>query len=332
MALVVIDRDDDAAFDRWFDVFDRSTKEKLHQRAGWRPSEWRARSNPNDAVIYWLLLADDQDPEPGVVAALEVVAREAMTTTRAEFHVDPRRRRQGLGSVAMAQLEAHARERGFRQLVVFAEEASEEHGAHHDFAAKAGFVVGDVQVRRDLVMPRPPGQLQTLWDQWLIFAADYEIVTFLGQTPANRLDERARLGEQIVADIPHSDLEVDEEHWDAATVRHRESNVVEMGRRLFLSYARHIATDTFVAFSELTVSEEIPDFAYQWDTMVARGHRGHRLGGLMKVANLRALEASGLATRQVSTFNSATNVNMIAVNDALGCVVTERRFLWRKNL
>ncbi|MGZ4469765.1 MAG: GNAT family N-acetyltransferase, partial [Nocardioidaceae bacterium] len=65
-------------------------------------------------------------------------------------------------------------------------------------------------------------------------------------------------------------------------------------------------------------AEHDPDNAYQWATMVARGHRGHRLGMAVKVANLRALAERQPEVPQVVTTNAETNAWMVAINDRLG--------------
>jgi hypothetical protein len=61
-----------------------------------------------------------------------------------------------------------------------------------------------------------------------------------------------------------------------------------------------------------------PARPYQWETLLASPHRGHRPGLLVKLAALQELTASALAPRFISTWNAQENAPMIAVNDALG--------------
>jgi hypothetical protein len=56
----------------------------------------------------------------------------------------------------------------------------------------------------------------------------------------------------------------------------------------------------------------------QDDTLVAKAHRGNRLGMLVKILNLRRLEAERPSVERILTFNAAENEHMLAINVALG--------------
>jgi hypothetical protein len=85
------------------------------------------------------------------------------------------------------------------------------------------------------------------------------------------------------------------------------------------------------AYSQIYVGADDP-IAYQWGTLVRREDRGHRLGLAVKVANLRLLQARFPRVASVATFNAASNVHMISVNEALGFVPTERSGEFQKRL
>ena len=72
--------------------------------------------------------------------------------------------------------------------------------------------------------------------------------------------------------------------------------------------------------------------AYQWDTLVLADHRGHRLGQLVKAANLRALRAGLPQVRRVVTWNAESNAPMLRVNRALGFEPVGRMVEWQKSL
>ena len=58
-------------------------------------------------------------------------------------------------------------------------------------------------------------------------------------------------------------------------------------------------------------------------------HRGHRLGLLAKVANLRHLRSAQPDTRWVTSWNAGSNVHMVAINDLLGFVPVDEWDEWR---
>ena len=234
----------------------------------------------------------------------------------------------------LAELEACARELQRPTLVVFVIEGSGEIGVgpNRSFAAHHGYRVAEENVRRDLAWPRPEGELDRLWDEWMAFASDYEIIWWTDATPEELVDARAHLSAIMPAETPHGDIDVGAEHWNAERVRRHEATTDQMGRDLLVSAARHRASGELVGYSELTVSRDQPQTAYQWDTLVVRQHRGHRLGGLLKIATMRLLEAGQYPTEKVTTFNSILNTPMIAVNEALGARVAGAMVAWRKDL
>ena len=77
-------------------------------------------------------------------------------------------------------------------------------------------------------------------------------------------------------------------------------------------------TGHLVGFTVLSVPQQAHRSAAQYATLVLREHRGHRLGMLLKVANLVHLERVSPGHPSVTTFNAEENRHMLAVNEALG--------------
>ena len=331
-----IDATDDLAFASWFDVFSRSEMARPgRQGQGWHPEEWRARSiNENAAKIWHLLTLGETHDHPLGVAAVEVGRDDNLHWVRGELHVDPPVRRRGIGTALLAQLENYTRQLGRPRLVVGVMEGAEEVGRapNRFFAPQHGYSVADEAVRRDLAWPRPDGALDELDAAWRQHAGGYEILSWTGPTPARWVGERAHLSAVMPAEAPYANLDVEAELWDESRVRQHEEETDAMGRELFVAAARHIASDALVGYSELTVSRDFTDNAYQWDTLVVGAHRGHRLGGLLKVATMRLLEESRLPVKVISTFNSSLNEAMIRVNEQLGAHVAGSSVMWRKDL
>jgi RimJ/RimL family protein N-acetyltransferase len=61
-----------------------------------------------------------------------------------------------------------------------------------------------------------------------------------------------------------------------------------------------------------------PELGGQADTAVARHHRGHRLGLLLKIDMMRWLAEVEPQLKIIETWNNADNTFMINVNEALG--------------
>lgn len=150
--------------------------------------------------------------------------------------------------------------------------------------------------------------------------------------PEQWLDQRAALSARMSTDAPLGDIESEEEVWDADRVRDLYAQVQAMGRRIVQTVAVHRASGQAVAFTELAVPLHSPEQAYQWDTLVRSDHRGHRLGQLVKAANLRALRAQVPAVQRVVTWNAEQNTPMLRVNRALGFQVRGVATDWQKHL
>ena len=61
-----------------------------------------------------------------------------------------------------------------------------------------------------------------------------------------------------------------------------------------------------------------PTHCWQQITIVEPKHRGHRLGALVKVANLRYYLEREPSTKIIDTFNAAVNSYMISINEEMG--------------
>jgi GNAT superfamily N-acetyltransferase len=331
-----IEANDDALFDPWFGVLQRSELHRDREPGqGWHPDEWRARSIDESAPkVYRLYSYGPSLDFPVAVGALEVTRDDNFAFIGGHLFVDPTERRRGYGSALLAELETCSRELERPTLVIFAIEGSHEIGTgpSRTFAPRRGYRVAEEGARRDLAWPRPEGELDQLWNEWISLAPDYEILSWADGTPDDLVEGRAHLSAIMPLEVPQVDIEVETERWDAARVRDHESTTDRMGRDLLVAVARDRMTGELVGFSELTVSREQPQTAYQWDTLVTRAARGHRLGGLLKIATMRLLESRQYPTKKITTLNAVSNGPMIAVNEALGARVAGAMVAWRKDL
>ncbi|MDQ3416553.1 MAG: GNAT family N-acetyltransferase, partial [Actinomycetota bacterium] len=113
------------------------------------------------------------------------------------------------------------------------------------------------------------------------------------------------LKEAMIAEVPLGDLQFEPECWDEQRLREAEAELIAMGRtRLVVAAAT--GAGSIVAHNEVLHAAHDPGRLYNWDTLVLPGHRGHRLGLSMKVANLRRVQRLHPHGR-VHTDNAAQN-------------------------
>jgi GNAT superfamily N-acetyltransferase len=96
--------------------------------------------------------------------------------------------------------------------------------------------------------------------------------------------------------------------------------------------AEHVPSGHLVGYTMLSVPRGRHRAVDQWSTLVLREHRGHRLGMLLKVANLAHLAEVAPGHPSVITFNAEENRPMLAVNEQLGFVGIAYEGAWRKDL
>lgn len=333
MTLRTVEPTDDEAFANWFNVLQAAELLRDNEAAtGWQPDEWRARAL--DEITPIQLLAWTVGDVFVAVAGLHMTTQDNLHTLRCDLYTHPEHRRRGYGRSLLGAVEGFAYERGRRELTCFSIEGAREvgQGPGRAFAKALGYELADDSRRFDIAWPLSHDQRDALVDRWSPFASGYELISWRGSTPDALLDQRSELAAAMSVLSPWANYEPEAERWDATRMRAHETTTAGMGRLLLVSVARDRVTGRLVAFSELTVSEVAPDTAYQWDTLVIPEHRGHRLGGLMKLANLDQLGSTGLEVRRVTTFNSNINEPMIRVNLELGARVHGAAVLWRRDL
>ena len=185
------------------------------------------------------------------------------------------------------------------------------------FALRYGFVLGQVMwdSRYDFAAPAV-----ALSDVLVTAGAgpEYEVQCQEGEVPLGWVAGVAVLKQSMSTDAPPGGLIIPETSWDADRV-HAEYARFSSTNRLFLGIVVHEPTGRVVALNELSASREWPDgMIHQGDTIVLPEYRGHRLGTLVKAANLEAVHAALPQAPAGHTFNAAENHHMLAVNETLG--------------
>jgi GNAT superfamily N-acetyltransferase len=262
-------------------------------------------------VRYFVAFADEV---PVAIADLDLPEWDNRELAWVFLAVHPDHRRRGHGTALLAHLADLARGAGRTKFGG----AWWEMAASEPFAVLHGFARASQEIYR-VVRPLelPPGLVDAAYDASLAHADDYELVRIEGRSPDDLLPVISQLT-SVINDAPLDDLDVEDEVFTVDRIRDYESAQVDSGHRLYRIVARHRATGEPAGHTVVAVDAERPTLAFQHDTAVARAHRGHRLGLLLKTDMMRWLADVEPQVESIATFNAESNDHMIAVNERLG--------------
>lgn len=159
---------------------------------------------------------------------------------------------------------------------------------------------------------------------------DYRVMSWVGLTPERWRTDLAYLKNRMSVDEPAAGLEIDEETWDEARVVSHDEAEIAGGRNMLTSVVEHIPSGKLVGINEVSVAKDRTRPVGQEDTLVLAEHRGHRLGMLLKVANLQELAHYAPEAPLVFTFNAEENRHMLNVNEAVGFQAVGYDGAWKK--
>ena len=268
-------------------------------------------------------------------------------TSWVELDVLPEAEGRGVGRALAETLEASVREDGKAKIIAYIGQARAG-GARLPSPTGFGSVPADTrstrflqargyrleQVERCSRLALPvPGLAGLLRDAQAASGPDYRVHRFTNHTPENW---RADLGVLITAmstDAPDAGIGTPEDVWTAERVAEAdERRARENPRMRVLVAIEHVPSGRLVAFSQLSAPAQTDRAVAQYGTLVAKEHRGHRLGMLAKLANLAHLYDLFPEQPSVVTFNAEENRPMLDVNEALGFVAIAAEGAWRKDL
>ena len=274
---------------------------------------WLASDSPGAEVVgcYLLMLPD----------------RENLASAECALYIAPWARRSGRGRELLAHCADQARQADRSRLSAETKDGSP--GAA--FAAALGATSGITEVLRVLAVDaalagRLPGQ-RTEAEQR---ADGYALVSWLGETPPEYLEDSARL-EAAMADAPR-DEDVEPELWDADRIRRAEQTQIEAGERIYCVAAMHKETGHLAAITKIGTDPGTPGWGFQSLTAVLPDHRGHRLGLLVKIAMLEQLVTDRPDVTRIVTGNAGPNKHMVAINEQLGFEVCSVHRRWEADL
>jgi len=326
-----IDPRDDDDFARWFAPFDAAQRHDLRLPGLWSVEGQRGISVTTHATrrLHWVAVSSTGEAVGS--ARLNLPERDNTHVASVFVAVSPAHRRRGVGTALLDVATAAASEHARTTIQSFVDEPHGEVAPGVEFLRKHGFAPALAEVRRDLTLPADEARLAVLELAARSQASAYSLVTWHTAVPEALLADRAALYASISTDAPPGDLDVRAEVWDGARVRASEEQARAMGRHLWATGAVD-AAERLVGVTELTVTDDQPDHLWQWDTVVLPAHRGHALGTLLKIANLRYAVEQWPSARLVTTYNAADNAHMIRVNEALGFVPVQSASQWQRSL
>jgi GNAT superfamily N-acetyltransferase/RimJ/RimL family protein N-acetyltransferase len=277
---------------------------------------WWAYGFSDEPQQIWL--ARDQSGEPVGCYLLELPERENKSNGFVLPVVARAARRRGIGTALLAHAADQAEHAGRSLLMSDARVGS----PGEPFAAAMGGESGMRDARRVLdVDANLHARLPGLRSAALQRASGYSLREWIGVTPDDLVDQTCALY-TAMADAPHDEA-FEPATWDPARLRAAEKRIVAQGTRWYSVAAMQDATGDMAGLTQVNVDPDVPGWAFQEITAVTRGHRGHRLGLLVKVAMLARLAADEPGIGQIMTFNAVENEHMIGVNAELGHRVSD---------
>jgi GNAT superfamily N-acetyltransferase len=162
-------------------------------------------------------------------------------------------------------------------------------------------------------------------------APGYRVHTWVGVTPERFLPGMATLYERMSTDAPTAGLEEPPEDWTPEKVAEQDARL-SAATNLLTTAVEHEESGELAGYTRLSVPSAAGTVLSQWDTIVRREHRGHRLGMLLKVANLQEVAARFPGHPSVVTFNAEENRPMLSVNEAVGFEPISSQGAWRRDV
>ena len=186
------------------------------------------------------------------------------------------------------------------------------------FAQALELSLGQVERQSRLELPVPPERLAALRAEAEALAVPgYRLVSWVGPVPEDYLEKVARMNHVLSTDAPTGDIDWRPEVWDAERVRTLSDWEHRTGTGVY-TLAVADATGEVAGLTHIHCDHAHLDRPEQWNTSVVAEHRGHRLGMLVKTANLELLARTYPQARHIGTWNADESQYLLAINIALG--------------
>ena len=251
----------------------------------------------------------------------------------------------GVGTALSAKLNGIAATDGIRKAIVY---AVSPYGPGERLVAPTGF--GSLprdnaevrfllskgyrleQVVRGSRLALPTDVAQKCTATLATAGSDFAVHNWVDSTPPRWREEMAALRQLMSTEEPNAGLDEPEDVWTVERLLEDEDRQTASPRTRLFSVIEHVPSRTLAGFTTLSVPAEVDRTVSQEDTLVRREHRGHRLGMLLKLANLVQLHKRMPGHPAVITFNAEENRHMLDVNESVGFVPIGYEGAWRRDL
>jgi GNAT superfamily N-acetyltransferase len=273
---------------------------------------------------------------------------EEPATCWVDVQVLPEYRRLGIGTALADTVEAAVRADGRTNLIVYAVSASASgeqlpsptgfgsvpmDNPEVRFLLGRGYTLEQVERGSRLVLPVDNAELtKRLADVADEAGPGYRLHEWSGRIPARWRADMALLYTAMSTEEPSAGLDEPESIWTPERLVQTEELEDGNGRTSLFAVVEHLPTGKLCGLTMFSVPVEVARVVAQEDTLVMPEHRGHRLGMLMKIANLRQLQRDLPGHPAITTFNAEENRPMLDVNEAVGFVPMGYEGAWKKIL
>lgn len=265
-----------------------------------------------------------ENGEPVGIIRVEAPLLENTEIAMVDVSVAPHARRRGIGTALFAYAESRVRELGRTKIIATTladvEGCPPANPAGAAFVRALGFEPALPEIARQLVIADlDEANLDRMLTEAWAKAPGYRTVQWFGTPSDDLIDDVAYLDGRLFQDAPMGDLDLEPEKVTAERVREREDSLTVRGRRTVHTGAVHEESGRLAAWTTICLDPEVDNGqAMQFITLVDPDHRGHRLGTIVKIENLRRARAEDPKLARITTWNAAANGYMISINEAMG--------------
>ena len=278
-------------------------------------------------------------------ARYELEAGDAPTTVWLDVDVAPDYRQRGIGAALGAWVQSIARTDAAHKAIVY---APSRDAAGPRIPAPTGFgslPAENIEVRfllasgyrleqvvRGSRLALPFDAETRLAETVAVAGDDYRLHYWTNTTPTEWQDDLATLRTLMSIEEPDAGLDEPDDPWSVERLIADDARIADSTRDRLVVAVEHVPSGELIGFTALLVPTDPARAVQQGDTLVVPGHRGHRLGMLLKLANLDYLARTRPGHPSILTFNAEENRHMLDVNEAVGFVPIGYEGAWRRDL